>query len=88
MTDNERLINRLVEQAYGRLAEGEGLEPGDKVIAVLSRNNDNVLKLIRKVSCANGKPITMWDKAKASAWPTATILSLTALLWMVLEKLG
>lgn len=87
MTDNERLVNQLVEQAYSRLADGEGLEPGDKVIAVLARNNDNVVKLIQKVYCANGRPLTLLDKAKATAWPMATMLAVTALLWMILEKI-
>ena len=59
MTDNERLANEIVEQAYARMAEG-ALEAGDKVVIVLARNNDKVEKLIRQVSCANGRPITFF----------------------------
>ena len=88
MTDNERLANEMVEQAYGRLADGQGnLEPGDKVIIVLNRNNDNVLKLIHKVSCANGKPIALLDKAKAMGAPAISGGGVIAVLLLLLDRL-
>ncbi len=93
MTDNERLANEIVEQAYARMAEG-ALEPGDKVAILLARNNDNTViltkkveKLICKLSSSNGRPLTLVDKAKANVWPTTTILTTAGLLWFVLEKL-
>lgn len=86
MTDNERLANELVDAAYGRMAEGT-LEPGDKVIIVLARNNDNVMKLVKKVGCANGKPLALFDQVKTHA-PVATGGGgLVAVILMMLDRM-
>ena len=65
----------------------------DKLAILLARNDDRLVELTKKVerliarlSNANGKPITLVDRAKATAWPMAAMLTATGLLWMVLEK--
>ena len=89
MTDNEGVVNEMVEQAYSRLADGMGkLEAGDKVIIVLARNNDNVVKLIRKISCANGKPLTITDHAMHAIPTVAVVLGTVGLLVAVVALWG
>ncbi len=87
MTDNERLANQIVSAALARL-ENEESEPGDKVVIVLARNNDNVQKLIKKVSCANGRPLTFADQIRTRAMPIAGSGGIGAgLLLLVMEIL-
>ena len=86
MTDNERLANELVDAAYGRMAEGN-LEPGDKVIIVLARNNDKVVELVRKVGCAAGKPLTLFDQLKSHAPAAGGSGGLVAVLLVLLDRL-
>jgi len=83
MTDNERLANEIVEQAYARMAEGS-LEPGDKVVIVLARNNDSVQKLIHKLCASTGRPLTALDRAKAAMSTVAVSGATVAVLLTLL----